>query len=284
MTEENRKANGSNVYDAALGELAKLADDEEHRQGVESSVLTEARENDLWALHANLTAIEEGYRTIRDALDELEALGSDRTGDLDTALGERTEALVDELDDRASELGAAIETLQDETLDRIDGTAEVVAEEHDQTRSTLDTRAAAIQKQLADGIGRIRENLDDRFEGTRRSVDEHFAEQNERLEGHLTSLEEMIERRFDDTQAELDAAFGTTWEMLSGNFEATNERTKREVHELHHDLIQVLDERFDKIDQRFASLRADLEVIKTLQVELIEGDNSRSELLGKLGS
>ncbi|HVL88521.1 MAG TPA: hypothetical protein VM681_11045 [Candidatus Thermoplasmatota archaeon] len=105
----------------------------------------------------------------------------------------------------------------------------------------------------------------------------------EQAEGALNSavdnFRSEVNKSFEKTWETVAQKFDKTWESVGHNFDATNERTQREVSDLRDELTKILDKRFTHIDQTFASLRADIEVVKALQMELIKERIGRPELL-----
>lgn len=83
---------------------------------------------------------------------------------------------------------------------------------------------------------------------------------------------------FAKTWQTINERFDKTWETVGHNFEATNDRTSREVSDLRDEITKVLDKRFTHIDQTFASLRADIEVVKALQMDLIKERIGRADM------
>lgn len=96
---------------------------------------------------------------------------------------------------------------------------------------------------------------------------------------HFEKTWEAQTEGFEKTWKALETKFDKTWESLGTNFDATNERTKREIHDLREEIAKTMDKRFTHIDQTFASLRADIEVLKALQMELIKERIGRPEIV-----
>jgi DNA anti-recombination protein RmuC len=120
----------------------------------------------------------------------------------------------------------------------------------------------ALRDQLSADIAHIQARLG--------SSDESVGSELERLRGET-------QEGFTKTWQTVNERFDKTWETVGHNFEATNERTSREVSDLRDELTKVLDKRFTHIDQTFASLRADIEVVKALQMDLIKERIGRSD-------
>ncbi|MCA1812669.1 MAG: hypothetical protein LC624_01810 [Halobacteriales archaeon] len=120
----------------------------------------------------------------------------------------------------------------------------------------------ALRDQLSADIGDIQRRLG--------SSDQSMATELERMRSETGE-------GFAKTWQTVNERFDKTWETVGHNFEATNERTSREVTDLRDEITKVLDKRFTHIDQTFASLRADIEVVKALQMDLIKERIGRSD-------
>jgi archaellum component FlaC len=127
----------------------------------------------------------------------------------------------------------------------------------DTTYSNLSTQVAGLQEQTGENFDKTWEAVTEKFDKTWNTSEENF----------------------EKTWKDLQSKFDKTWESIGTNFDATNERTKREIHDLREEMTKVLDRRFTHIDQTFASIRADIEVLKALQMELIKERIGRPELV-----
>lgn len=137
----------------------------------------------------------------------------------------------------------------------------------------------AAHQHLAQDVASLHEEANASFEKTWNAMSESFDKTWKTSGDNFKKTWEASDESFDKTWKTIDARFDKTWESLGQNFEATNERTKREIHDLREELTKVLDKRFTQIDQTFASIRADIEVLKALQMELIKERIGRPEIM-----
>jgi hypothetical protein len=201
------------------------------------------------------------------ALDELKAVANNdaqlrkvESGGLKEARGQdvlRLHTTLKAIDETHRNLASDIASLRTTTGNNFDTTWTTVGEKFDETWKTVNKE----------------------FETTRDLVEKDFDKTWKAISTNFEKTTETMESDFDKTWKAIDAKFDKTWESIGQNFDATNERTKREVHDLREELTKVLDRRFTHIDQTFASIRADIEVLKALQMELIKERIGRPELL-----
>lgn len=138
----------------------------------------------------------------------------------------------------------------------------------DQAHQSLSGLVNGFQQEVNDQFGKTLSSLEEKFDKTWETTDSKF-DKTWKATGD----------NFDKTWKTLNERFDKTWDTIGSNFEATNERTKREVHDLREEMTKILDKRFTQIDQTFASIRADIEVLKALQMELIKERIGRPEVL-----
>jgi hypothetical protein len=122
----------------------------------------------------------------------------------------------------------------------------------------------AAHRDLAEALRRIQAELDVRSKDTNANID--------RTRDQVSS--EVASFRDD-----VGAQFTRTWDSLAQNFELTNERTRREIFDLRDEVTRILDRRFTHVDQTFASIRGDIEILKALQMELIKERIGRPEIV-----
>lgn len=139
----------------------------------------------------------------------------------------------------------------------LDSRADGIENDVSKATDTITTAVSEAQSKLAAATTKFHKDADAAFEKTWDTISKDFTK----------------------TWDTLSTDFNKTWEAVGQQFEATNERTKREIHDLRDEVTKVLDKRFTHVDQTFASIRADLEVIKALQMELIKERIGRPEIV-----
>lgn len=137
----------------------------------------------------------------------------------------------------------------------------------------------ATHRSLADQVGGFQSDVDSSFRKTLGTLEAKFDDTWAAAKKAHQDTEETLDEDFKKTWETLQERFDKTWETVGTNFEATNERTTREIRDLREEMTRVLDRRFTHIDQTFASIRADIEVLKALQMELIKERIGRPELV-----
>ena len=165
-------------------------------------------------------------------------------------------------------LASQVAAFQTETDANFTKTREAAADGFDKTWSTLDKK-----------FEKTWDTSKEQFEKTWDTLGANFQKTWKTSDGNFEKTWSTLETSFDKTWQTLQKDFDKTWEAMGQNFESMNERTKREVHDLREELTRVLDKRFTHIDQTFASIRADIEVLKALQMELIKERIGRPELV-----
>lgn len=141
------------------------------------------------------------------------------------------------------------------------------------------TAVDTAHKNVASDISNLHSDVDAAFEKTWEAADKNFEKTWDTADKNFNKTWEAGEENFSKTWKSLDTKFDKTWDSLGQNFDATNERTKREIHDLREEMTKLLDRRFTQIDQTFASIRADIEVLKALQMELIKERIGRPEIM-----
>ncbi len=114
---------------------------------------------------------------------------------------------------------------------------------------------------------------------TQEQVADGFQAASDQVDAGFTETQEKMDASFEGAETRLGNQIGAVHEAMEDNFEVTNERTATEITDLRDELTQVLDRRFNQVDQTFASLRADFEVLKALQMELVKERVGRPELV-----
>jgi DNA anti-recombination protein RmuC len=153
------------------------------------------------------------------------------------------------------------------TLKAVDAAHQNLWQEVHASRDAAMEQAQTILATLDASFNKTWSTGESSFKKTWNSLDSSFEKTQEQMQGGFRRNHDQMERAFDKT-----------WESLGSNFEATNERTKREIHDLREELTKVLDKRFTQVDQTFASIRADIEVLKALQMELIKERIGRPDI------
>lgn len=127
-----------------------------------------------------------------------------------------------------------------------------------QHRETLD-RISAFERNAQNWISSTRSDLQNAVTGAERSIT-----------SGVNDLRNVTLQRLDRFE-----------DATSHNFSATNERIIRELGTVQDEVTALLDKRFNHIDQTFASVRADIEVLKALVMELIKERVGRPDIKGR---
>lgn len=163
---------------------------------------------------------------------------------------------------------------------KIEGSVVHEARGHDDwglhtTITAIDT----THRNLASDVEEFQTKTNQNFQKTWDAVSDKFEKTWDTLGTKFDKTLETVDKDFEKTWDTLGNKFDKTWESIGHNFDATNERTQREITDLRDEITKILDRRFTHIDQTFASIRADIEVLKALQMELIKERIGRPELL-----
>ncbi len=246
------------IYDSAVKEVVSLSDSDSLARKVDTGPLSEVRGKDVWALHAQLRALDE-------VASRLESLGStiqSSVATVDEHLHKNSIASTSLVEHHGSTITREVTTTRDRVQKWINSTQSTLEKNVKDAESSITDAISkaqgAINRKTTDGVKDVSTLVED----LHKTVKDSF----EKLSKATAGTEENLRTQTD--------AFSKATEALLSDIQSDIE-TK--VAEFRDESTRQVDKRFNQTDVAFAAVRADQEVIKALLTDIIKDRMGRHE-------
>lgn len=296
---ESKTSNG--LYALGLQELQRVSNDDRARQTVDKD-FSEARGRETARLHVTLKTLA--------ALDQNDSDRTGSTlaalRELAASLQKRADGITQLTESFQQEAGKSFKQVQNSITTRSDGIEKAIATRTDSLEKSVaarsdvleklavkhadaaenaDTkRADAIAKQVTDfakaetahhdaltkQVATFEKALSTQLTESRTALAKGTADGVESLTKRVEKAEAALLKRVQDAQESLQKQADTNFNSLAEQERDDTSVVRRDLHESRDEIVRLVDSRMNQSDASFAAVRADMEVLKFMVMDLIK--------------